>query len=575
MEEKRATTTLPTDVLRQLFKQGRERAGREAMERFNIPLLEMDARGFVRHVNKKTVTSFGVPREKLIGKHLREIIEEEPADHVGLVEEVMQHAREVKPGETRVVRPSLVIRRDPKGEPIETIARFTIYRPTAGEPKIFASMTHTRRVLEQSKLLKEFFDLADTINSQRDLDQLLQKVAERFAERFNATAIVLRPSEGNKLELAAFAGEEILPKDFLKFDNISFGKGLVGKAAETLQYQEVLNLLEWPESVNRELDQKYQFKHSVAVPLTVKGADGKPVLVGVIGVFKGGKHADEQFRPHELRMLKVLADNTATTIHNAELTRGLRRVAERDSLTGLYNRVVLFRRIRDYFNAFPPENPNFKLNLQNKRATIFYVDANNLKLLNDFHGYEAGDKGIKLIADTLKKHAPKDATVARVGGDEFVVFAPDIDLPASEEFKNKVLADLSERLKGEEEMRFVNFGATVNYKHFGAGGQSREEYQNLLELPLPESGEESAEALKDRLLSLAEERMKKYKKKREETHLYVPQVLRELARKAATRQVTPQEERIILKTVMEHAGKTVLKQYASFKREAVKQAKKY
>ncbi|NYZ75090.1 GAF domain-containing protein, partial [Candidatus Micrarchaeota archaeon] len=346
MEEKPAEKLFPKSRVTRMVKRALEIGEHKAIDRYNIPLLRLNAGGIIEKVNKKATTSFSTPAEQLIGRPVTELFHSEPGDHHTILHEVNAAMSKAEPGQTVALPPALVMRKDPSGESIESIARFSVYRPVKGEPKIYVSMTHTRRVLEKSKLLREFFDLADTVNSQRDLNKVLQGVADHFASRFNAIAIVVRPNGGNTLKLAAAAGKGLNVPDFIRFNEIPIGSGLLGKAAESLRPIEVENLREWSESFNPELDADYNFHHSIAVPLTVKGADGKPVLVGVIGLFKGGEHAHEKFRPHEKRMFEVLAGNTATAIHNAKLTRDLRFMAERDEQTGLYNRRVLFRRMR-------------------------------------------------------------------------------------------------------------------------------------------------------------------------------------------------------------------------------------
>ncbi|MBQ4068650.1 MAG: sensor domain-containing diguanylate cyclase [Lachnospiraceae bacterium] len=62
---------------------------------------------------------------------------------------------------------------------------------------------------------------------------------------------------------------------------------------------------------------------------------------------------------------------------------------------------------------------------------IIFADINGLKIANDVYGHEYGDKMIRDVANILKKIFVKD--VYRIGGDEFVVFCPDIDEAAFEE----------------------------------------------------------------------------------------------------------------------------------------------
>ena len=48
-------------------------------------------------------------------------------------------------------------------------------------------------------------------------------------------------------------------------------------------------------------------------------------------------------------------------------------------------------------------------------------DLNNLKIINDTKGHEAGDKALQAIADSLKDVAGRRIMVYRIGGDEFII----------------------------------------------------------------------------------------------------------------------------------------------------------
>ena len=53
---------------------------------------------------------------------------------------------------------------------------------------------------------------------------------------------------------------------------------------------------------------------------------------------------------------------------------------------------------------------------------MLYVDLDGLKRLNDTSGHKAGDLALMLLADCLRKSFRDSDAVARIGGDEFVVF---------------------------------------------------------------------------------------------------------------------------------------------------------
>ncbi len=99
--------------------------------------------------------------------------------------------------------------------------------------------------------------------------------------------------------------------------------------------------------------------------------------------------------------------------------------ATHDSLTGLVNRPVfreqLMRRL--------------KIAARRKGASfaVFYLDLDGFKQVNDLLGHDAGDKLLVQVADLLRACTRGGDTVARFGGDEFVILFEEIDAPLDAE----------------------------------------------------------------------------------------------------------------------------------------------
>ncbi|MGS1023640.1 diguanylate cyclase domain-containing protein [Burkholderia glumae] len=87
-----------------------------------------------------------------------------------------------------------------------------------------------------------------------------------------------------------------------------------------------------------------------------------------------------------------------------------RHHARHDMLTGLLNRAGLF-------NA---ANGGKRARIR-AGMTLFYLDLDGFKPINDAYGHEAGDRLLVQVAERLLRLAGSDALVARMGGDEFVV----------------------------------------------------------------------------------------------------------------------------------------------------------
>jgi diguanylate cyclase (GGDEF)-like protein/PAS domain S-box-containing protein len=104
----------------------------------------------------------------------------------------------------------------------------------------------------------------------------------------------------------------------------------------------------------------------------------------------------------------VLRDATA----EYERDRKLSHLATHDVLTGLCNRFEFERRLQVLFD---------RARLLILPATLFAVDLDRFKAVNDAGGHAAGDAVLRRVAEVLKSSVRNKDTVARLGGDEFAV----------------------------------------------------------------------------------------------------------------------------------------------------------
>lgn len=104
----------------------------------------------------------------------------------------------------------------------------------------------------------------------------------------------------------------------------------------------------------------------------------------------------------------------------------LAEMAEKDSLTGLYNH----RKFEEVMEEYSGRT--------DLSICIISADANFLKLTNDVFGHESGDQMLKKIAMIMSKLARQGWTVARCGGDEFRVLLPDTKLISARDYCRRV-----------------------------------------------------------------------------------------------------------------------------------------
>lgn len=101
----------------------------------------------------------------------------------------------------------------------------------------------------------------------------------------------------------------------------------------------------------------------------------------------------------------------------AALERRLEELAYVDELTGLPNRRLFQDRL------------HHALQMASRRGTtvaVIFLDLNEFKAVNDLHGHPAGDRVLTELASRWRSRFRAGDTIARWGGDEFVILAEDI-----------------------------------------------------------------------------------------------------------------------------------------------------
>ncbi|MCE8015544.1 diguanylate cyclase [Halomonas sp. MCCC 1A17488] len=178
------------------------------------------------------------------------------------------------------------------------------------------------------------------------------------------------------------------------------------------------------------------------------------------------------------RMLTLFVDQLAAATENKLLHLALKKTAERDGLTGLYN--------RGFFESALQLSIQGKAQSPNLDFAVLMMDVDGLKQVNDRHGHVAGDQLITTVAERLQVHCRASDILARYGGDEFVVLFPSADLAAA----NRLASLIRTHLEGQR--------CSIT----SANGE-----RLTLELRLSLGGASSCETSAQEVLALADERM--------------------------------------------------------------------
>ena len=134
-----------------------------------------------------------------------------------------------------------------------------------------------------------------------------------------------------------------------------------------------------------------------------------------------------------------------------EKNKEIQFLSYHDSMTGVYNRRYFLKKL------------NKSENIDSKNLSIIVADVNNLKDINDNLGHKKGDEYILSTVNILRSELRKTDQIARIGGDEFIVFLPDT---GKKECK-QVVKRLEKRI-AEHELEYfsVAFGFISNSNNF-------------------------------------------------------------------------------------------------------------
>jgi len=153
-------------------------------------------------------------------------------------------------------------------------------------------------------------------------------------------------------------------------------------------------------------------------------ASGRPVSVRV----STAKVLDESGAPSHLVMhLEDLTDHEA-------LTNDLRQRALHDPLTGLPNRDLLLDRLTVALARY---------HRTQEPVSVFYLDLDGFKAINDTHGHATGDAVLVEVAGRLSAVLRVGDTAARSGGDEFVMICENTDRHQAVEIADRLAAELA------------------------------------------------------------------------------------------------------------------------------------
>lgn len=185
-----------------------------------------------------------------------------------------------------------------------------------------------------------------------------------------------------------------------------------------------------------------------------------PVYVG--GVRRAYLYLDnfdssQAFGDLDLQMAEEFAAQVGLLLQRFQLESHIEFLAYHDTLTQLPNRLLFLDRLEQTLAEFASRPQSLK-------PVVLWIDLDNFKAINDMFGHAAGDQVLRRLTQRMLGVLRPADTVARQGGDEFLVLLPDLPSPdQAQQVAKRLLEALSEPIEvdGKDYVLTASIGIAV------------------------------------------------------------------------------------------------------------------
>jgi diguanylate cyclase (GGDEF)-like protein len=180
------------------------------------------------------------------------------------------------------------------------------------------------------------------------------------------------------------------------------------------------------------------------------------------------------FESYEIRVLKTFLQTTSIIYENMLLYHKmvkLYRIKEQEAITDALTNVFNYR----YFQS-QIEREIVRSDRHGKHFSVAMIDIDNFKQYNDSQGHPNGDEALKLIAKTIIDNIRKSDTLARYGGDEFVMIIPELDKQQSKSLAEKLCMVIGKtKVPRKKTARKVSLTVSLGISTYPEDGRTEDE----------------------------------------------------------------------------------------------------
>ena len=260
------------------------------------------------------------------------------------------------------------------------------------------------------KDLSLIYEIGQEVSSIVDLDDLYRHITDTLRKHLTISEFAILVLDENKEEMHVKSAYGFPDDERILKTAFRIGEGISGLAAETGRKIYIKDTTHEERFLHYKGEKPRLPSSFLSIPLIYKE--------DIMGVINFARRGVSSFTFQDVKMLSLVANQVALAIANARLYTKTRELSVKDELTGINN--------RRYFHQM--------LQMEWKRAIRFkrelslvMLDVDYFKLYNDSFGHVEGDRALAKIGQILKRNLREVDTVARFGGEEFVLLLPDTD----------------------------------------------------------------------------------------------------------------------------------------------------
>ncbi len=300
------------------------------------------------------------------------------------------------------------------------------------QEELMKQLLYKNELLDQNnKITKAMMELTNEILSSVKIDNTLQNILEKAIDIIpNAQKGSILLFNGKELEYKAVFGYDFNVLKYFKFDITESFQYKTNDFYEPIIIRDV-------EAFNSNLNadkfktlknsRSFELKSVISCAISVDGE-----FIGIINI--DNIQDINAFKDEDKPIVKHLAEQMGVALKNAKLIEKTLYLSRHDGLTNIYNRCYFEELFDNLYTSCKQSNEQF---------SIVIFDINHLKVVNDTHGHDAGDKLIKDFVCSINAPANKPDIFARTGGDEFVAVYLHKDYTAADDIIKAVKANFT------------------------------------------------------------------------------------------------------------------------------------